>query len=124
MKGIIEMKNKQTYSEEQKQEILARADKIGIHKAAKEFGLTWQMVTSWNKQRNAGISLAQDKVKSTYESKRATSRSSVNSDNVESESPIATNNSRLELENAVLKERAAALALQVERLKKAVTELI
>ncbi len=123
------MDDRKVYTEAEQDEILERAKVVGIHKAAQEYGLTWQMVTSWSRKRKAAAEAlnapkSQD-AKPEKLGKSGKPDKADKSDKSKADGKASpASNSKLELENAILRERVGTLAQQVERLKKAITELI
>ncbi len=120
------MDEKKVYTEAEQDEILERAKVVGIHKAAHEYGLTWQMVTSWSRKRKAAAeALNAPKSQDAKFEKTGKPDKADKPDKSKADGKVSSaSNSQLELENAILRERAGTLAQQVERLKKAITELI
>ena len=89
-------KTKTAYTDEQRAEMLARAEEVGVQAAAKEFGVPWQVIAQF--RRRAAEKAAAAAVPEDEEALRA--------------------------ENARLREKAVKLEAQVAKLKKKIEELM
>ena len=172
---------KKTYTEEEIQAALKKADEVGIHAAGKELDIPWQAILGWAKKANpdrvpvkkaekkekkekqekaavkakgtkpAKIKLAAKKaeaeatvektVETTVEKaveqparrkpgrpKKAAAEKTVKTEKTEEKKKVlkapVSSEEQLKIENAVLKEKIAKLETQVDKLKKAIADLM
>ena len=113
------MKQKTEYSREQITAMLERAEKIGIHAAAEEYGIAWQTLTRMKRKMEKG-DLSAETEKSSEKPRRKAS-------NVQSGRKAGDkgkSESELLVENEVLKKRIAELEAKIDKLQKAIRDLI
>ena len=118
-----ESKRIRRYSDEFKQQVVARAAEIGLSKAAAEFDVTINSIRKWK----MSIQNIADEVES-VENTTAAVEIPVEEDTIETtktEKLIKRMTTQsMETENAVLKAENAVLKEQVEKLRKAIAELM
>ena len=121
-------KGTKDFTREQKLKIVEYAAKVGINKAAEDYGTTWQAVVAMQKKLKTESILFHNKLDTNkaedtnaesptpaVEEKKLATKQSVNN-SVKEYSP-------LEIENAILREKIIALTEQVEKLRSAVSHL-
>ena len=108
---------KMEYTQEQIRQVLAQAASDGVHAAAKSAGVPWQTVLRW--ARAAGTQLPSGPAKPTGKKAKKTGQPAKN--NKFSAGPDL---SPLEIENAMLRERVASLESKIEKMKKAIADLM
>lgn len=117
------MSQKPDYTPEQQAAMLARAEEIGIHAAAKEYGIPWQTLTHMKRrvEKEAGqVPARAEKPKKAAAGKEKGKEKEKPDVSVETEEA----GDDLKVENAILKEKIAKLETKVKKLQKALAELI
>ena len=112
------MKQKAEYTQEQISAMLKRAVDIGIHAAAKEYGIAWQTLMRMKQIAESGDLSAgtkKDREKAPLKPSTAQSKRKI-SDEEESVSELL-------VENAILKEKIAKLEAKIKKLQKAINDL-
>ncbi len=117
-------KRSRDFTAEEKIKILQRAAEIGLSKAAREAGISRWVLMQWERKALAQNPDIQLNIK---HSKRGRV-SKVNQVTETSNKPLGTEktektNDNLEIENAILREKVAALTEQLEKLRAAVANL-
>ena len=122
---VVELKEKQqegkkmaktTYTEEQINQAIERAKEIGIHAAGQELGIPWQAVQGFCKK--AGV-MDEASKKPAKKTKKAASTAPA-SKPAEKTEPATD----LAIENAVLRKENEQLKAKIEKLQKALADLI
>ena len=109
------------YTREQIDTILADAEIKGIHAAARSAGVPWQTVCSWAKKSGRQITPKAEAA----DKKRTGSAAGVKkTEQSPPETVPESDLSPLEIENAVLRERIRKLENKIQKLKKAIAELM
>ena len=113
------MSQKPDYTPEQQAAMLARAEEIGIHAAAKEYGIPWQTLTHMKRrvEKEAGQVPARAE-----KPKKAAAGKEKEKPDVSIETEEAGDDLKVEI--AILKEKIAKLEAKVKKLQKALAELI
>ena len=115
------MSQKPDYTPEQQAAMLARAEEIGIHAAAKEYGIPWQTLT--HMKRRAEKEAGQVPARAEKPKKAAAGKEKKKEKpDISVETEEAGDD--LKVENAILKEKIAKLETKVKKLQKALAELI
>ena len=130
-------KGSKDFTREQKIEIVKRSAEVGIHKAASDYGTSWQAITAMQRKlRTEGILFHQPlNIDTGTQTEHKDAISAVNSVNITpgARAEAGSNTqvkaigvkeySPLEIENAILREKITALTAQVEKLRSAVSHL-
>ncbi len=132
------------YTKEQEAQMIARAEEIGVRAAAAEYGVTWQVVAGMKRRaKNGGKEAAEEKkpakapkteaaapkTAATPE-KTAAGENAATAADTAAETATATETAApgdieaLKVENAILREKIEKMEAQVEKLRKALQELI
>jgi hypothetical protein len=134
---MAEPKTKTTYTEEQRAVMLRRAEEVGVRTAAEEFGVTWQVIAQMKrraaeeanpeKKKASEKKRAEKKARKASEKKAGEKAESVKKK--EKQEAVMTTaperpTTELEIENAFLREQVAELTEKVEKLKKALADLL
>lgn len=120
-KGETEME----YTQEQIDAVLADAEANGIHVAAKNAGVPWQTALKWARASGRNIPSRWNGPKKKKKAPSAKDRTDTEPENaVDSVSADGEERSPLEVENAVLRERIAKLEAKIQKLQKAIAELM
>lgn len=113
------MKQKTEYSQEQIAAMLERAEKIGIHAAANEYGIAWQTLTRMKQKAESG-----DLSAGTKKDIKKPKQKSSNAQSKKKASDVEKSKSELLVENAMLKERITKLEEKIKTFQKATKDLI
>ena len=132
------------YTKEQEAQMIARAEEIGVRAAAAEYGVNWQVVAGMKRRaKNGGKEAAEEKkpakapkteaaapkTAATPE-KTAAGENAATAADTAAETATATETAApgdieaLKVENAILREKIEKMEAQVEKLRKALQELI
>jgi hypothetical protein len=132
------------YTKEQEAQMIARAEEIGVRAAAAEYGVNWQVVAGMKRRaKNGGKEAAEEKkpVKApkteaaapetaAAPEKTTAGEAAPKAAGTPAETATATetaasgNIEALKVENAILREKIEKMEAQVEKLRKALQELI
>ncbi len=132
------------YTKEQEAQIIARAEEIGVRAAAAEYGVNWQVVAGMKRRaRNGGKEAAEEKKPAkapkteaaapetaAAPEKTTAGEAAPKAAGTPAETATATetaasgNIEALKVENAILREKIEKMEAQVEKLRKALQELI
>ena len=119
------MDQKREYSQELQAAIFARANEIGIHAAAAEYGMAWQTL-AWMRRKTAQGT--EDAPAAKKESKKAGRKSGTATVRTEAPGAEAAGDrektaDELRAENAALRERIAKLEERINNFRNALAEL-
>jgi hypothetical protein len=127
-------KMKVEYTAEQEAEMIARAEKVGIQQAAKEYSVSWQVIAGMKRRargkkpeaEGAEGKKAEPVKKAEKKKKKETSAARMTApEESDDELPAAPEDAEgLRIQNAVLREKAEKLEAQVARLKKALQVML
>ena len=133
------------YTKEQEAQMIARAEEIGVRAAAAEYGVNWQVVAGMKRRaKNGGKEAAEEKKpakapkteaaapKTAGETAQATAAEEAARETAGTPAETATATETaapgdieaLKVENAILREKIEKMEAQVEKLRKALQELI
>lgn len=132
------------YTKEQEAQMIARAEEIGVRAAAAEYGVNWQVVAGMKRRaKNGGKEAAEEKKPAkapkteaaapktaAAPEKTAAGEAAPKAAGTPAETATATetaasgNIEALKVENAILREKIEKMEAQVEKLRKALQELI
>lgn len=132
------------YTKEQEAQIIARAEEIGVRAAAAEYGVNWQVVAGMKRRaKNGGKEAAEEKKPAkapkteaaapetaAAPEKTTAGEAAPKAAGTPAETATATetaasgNIEALKVENAILREKIEKMEAQVEKLRKALQELI
>ena len=132
------------YTKEQEAQMIARAEEIGVRAAAAEYGVNWQVVAGMKRRaRNGGKEAAEEKKPAkapkteaaapetaAAPEKTTAGEAAPKAAGTPAETATATetaasgNIEALKVENAILREKIEKMEAQVEKLRKALQELI
>ena len=132
------------YTKEQEAQMIARAEEIGVRAAAAEYGVNWQVVAGMKRRaKNGGKDAAEEKKPAkapkteaaapktaAAPEKTAAGEAAPKAAGTPAETATATetaasgNIEALKVENAILREKIEKMEAQVEKLRKALQELI
>lgn len=113
-------KKRKEYPQEQKEKILADAEKVGIHAAAKTAGVPWQTVLRWAREAGKQIpSIYNQPIR-----KRTKKADAPEMPNAGKKPTVSPDLSTLKIENAALKERIAQLEEKIRELQNSLNNLI
>ena len=133
------------YTKEQEAQMIARAEEIGVRAAAAEYGVNWQVVAGMKRRaKNGGKEAAEEKKpakapkteaaapKTAGETAQATAAEEAARETAGTSAETATATETaaqgdieaLKVENAILREKIEKMEAQVEKLRKALQELI
>lgn len=113
------------FTDEQKAAMLKRAGEIGVHAAAGEFGVAWQVIAQMKRRANEG---ADHEKKEPPAAKASAKKTGIGRKTGQAQVVMTTAPERpateLEIENAFLREQVEKLTAKVEKLKKALSDLL
>lgn len=132
------------YTKEQEAQMIARAEEIGVRAAAAEYGVNWQVVAGMKRRaKNGGKEAAEEKKPAkapkteaaapktaVAPEKTAAGENAATAVDTPAETATATETAApgdieaLKVENAILREKIEKMEAQVEKLRKALQELI
>ncbi len=128
------------YTKEQEAQMIARAEEIGVRAAAAEYGVNWQVVAGMKRRaKNGGKEAAEEKKPAkapkapetaAAPEKTTAGEAAPKAAGTPAETATATetaasgNIEALKVENAILREKIEKMEAQVEKLRKALQELI
>lgn len=132
------------YTKEQEAQMIARAEEIGVRAAAAEYGVNWQVVAGMKRRaKNGGKEAAEEKKPAkapkteaaapktaAAPEKTAAGEAARETAGTPAETATATETAApgdieaLKVENAILREKIEKMEAQVEKLRKALQELI
>ena len=135
------MEQKREYTQEEQAAMLAKAEEIGIHAAAREYGVAWQTLAFMKRRANkeAGNPPAEKKTAPKKTTDKGQTKAAKAQEKAETkagrrkkteakaETPSETDSgtaTELRAENAVLKEKIVKLEAKIKKLQKAISDLI
>ncbi len=127
----------EVYSQDRIDVILADAENIGIHAAGRKYEIPWQTIISWKKKKAKAADAPKQEKVADRKGKKASGRKSAGEKNpgrkkaaemkataAAEDEDAAKEADPLEIENAMLRERVASLESKIEKMKKAIADLM
>ncbi|MBQ7558804.1 MAG: transposase [Synergistaceae bacterium] len=119
-----------SFTDEEKQEILRRAEEVGFAQAAKENKITWQRLASWKKYTKVQALLNSEETQDTAAEKNkggaeeaATAYNDNSTPSTDPAAPVKAELEALTIENVLLKDKVEALSDQLRKFRSAIVEL-
>ena len=119
-----------SFTDEEKQEILRRAEKVGFAQVAKEYNITWQRLASWKKYIKVPALLNSEETQDTAAEKNkggaeeaATAYNDNSTPSTDPAAPVKAELEALTIENVLLKDKVEALSDQLRKFRSAIVEL-
>jgi len=123
-------KVKMEYTPEQEAEMIARSEEVGIRQTAEEYSVNWQVIAGMKRRARSKSGIAKSAVKTDSDPVRKPGKArkadgKLAKGVVSSGMPAVPKDAEgLKIQNAVLRERAEKLEAEVEKLSKALHELL
>lgn len=113
------------FTAQQEARMIARAEEIGTKEAAEEFGVNWQVIAGMKRRARArGEETVATEEKKAGEALKMETAGKNGAETAVSETEAPGDTEGLKVENAILREKVGKLEAQVEKLRKALQELI